>query len=162
MVSPCSIRHQTGDTDSFQLVIPLIVQRDSQGTFVPCETRIVWYLAGRTSSQQLRDTTQIFRKLLMESRACAPSGPLPSACSPWSEGSGRLKTSHIGCAMSHLMKTAPRYAVATFPTLWPRYATPRLVCSGTQAMRTLRRRAVGWLPSRYKRWRLLGLNWKTK
>src|SRR5215471_14822578 len=58
MVSPWSTRHQTGDTDSFQLVIPLIVERDSQGTFVPCEARIVWYLAGRTSSQQLRDTTQ--------------------------------------------------------------------------------------------------------
>src|SRR5215468_11206094 len=60
------------------------------------------------------------------------------------------------------MKTAHRYAVATFPKSWPRYATPRLACSGTQAMRTLQRRAVGWLPSRYKRWLLSGLNWKTK
>ena len=29
-------------------------------------------------------------------------------------------------------------------------------------MRTLQRRAVGWLPSRDKRWLLSGLNWKTK
>ena len=57
MVSACSTRHQTGDTDSFQLAIPLTVQLDSQGTFVPCEARIVWYSAGRTSSRQLRDTT---------------------------------------------------------------------------------------------------------
>src|SRR6266446_9739538 len=59
MVYACSTCHQTGDTDSFQLVIPLTVQLDSQGTFVPCEARIVWYSAGRTSSRQLRDTTQI-------------------------------------------------------------------------------------------------------
>jgi len=58
MVSACSTRHQTGDTDSFQLVIPLTVQRDSQGTFVPHEARIEWYSAGRTSSRQLRDTTR--------------------------------------------------------------------------------------------------------
>ena len=57
MVYACSTRHQTGDTDSFQLVILLPVQLDSQGTFVPCEARIVWYSAGRTSSRQLRDTT---------------------------------------------------------------------------------------------------------
>ena len=57
MVYACSTCHQTGDTDSFQLVIPLTVQLDSQGTFVPCEARIVWYSAGRTSSRQLRDTT---------------------------------------------------------------------------------------------------------
>src|SRR5215211_4495688 len=57
MVYACSKRHQTGDTDSFQLVILLPVQLDSQGTFVPCEARIVWYSAGRTSSRQLRDTT---------------------------------------------------------------------------------------------------------
>src|SRR5207253_4480538 len=53
-------------------------------------------------------------------------------------------------------------AVATFPKSWPRDAIPRLGCSGAQAMRTLRRRAVGWLPSRYKRWLSSGLNWKTK
>jgi hypothetical protein len=58
MVYACSTRHQTGDTDSFQLVILLPVQLDSQGTFVPCEARIVWYSAGRTSSRQLRDTTR--------------------------------------------------------------------------------------------------------
>jgi hypothetical protein len=29
-------------------------------------------------------------------------------------------------------------------------------------MRTLRRRAVGWLLSRYKRWLSSGLNWKTE
>jgi len=40
MVSACSTRHQTGDTDSLQLVIPLTVQRDRQGTFVPYEARI--------------------------------------------------------------------------------------------------------------------------
>src|SRR2546422_8464631 len=50
-------RHQTGDTDSFQPVILLPVQRDSQETFIPCEARILWYSADRTSSQQLRDTT---------------------------------------------------------------------------------------------------------
>src|SRR5262249_8771598 len=33
----------------------LTVQLDSQGTFVPCEARIVWYSAGRISSRQLRD-----------------------------------------------------------------------------------------------------------
>src|SRR6266704_1535442 len=50
-------RHQTGDTDSVQPVILLPVQRDSQETFIPCEARILWYSADRTSSQQLRDTT---------------------------------------------------------------------------------------------------------
>src|SRR2546423_15558968 len=50
-------RHQTGDTDSVQPVIPLPVQRDSQETFIPCEARMLWYSADRTSSQQLRDTT---------------------------------------------------------------------------------------------------------
>src|SRR6266705_2312690 len=51
-------RHQTGDTDSVQPVILLPVQRDSQETFIPCEARMLWYSADRTSSQQLRDTTQ--------------------------------------------------------------------------------------------------------
>src|SRR5437588_2441735 len=51
-------RHQTGDTDSVQPVILLPVQRDSQETFIPCEARILWYSADRTSSQQLRDTTR--------------------------------------------------------------------------------------------------------
>src|SRR2546421_8000415 len=50
-------RHQTGDTDSVQPVIPLPGQRDSQETFIPCEARMLWYSADRTSSQQLRDTT---------------------------------------------------------------------------------------------------------
>src|SRR5215813_6097720 len=58
MIHTCSIRHQTGETDSFQLVIHPIVQLDNQGTCVPCEARIVWYSAGRTSSRQLRDTTK--------------------------------------------------------------------------------------------------------
>src|SRR4029453_18842909 len=68
MVSACSTRYQTGDTDSFQLVIPLTVQLDSQGTFVPCEARIVWYSAGRTSSRQLRETTpgQLMLDMLMK------------------------------------------------------------------------------------------------
>src|SRR3977135_3362243 len=51
-------RHQTGDTDSVQPVNLLPVQRDSQETFIPCEARMLWYSADRTSSQQLRDTTQ--------------------------------------------------------------------------------------------------------
>src|SRR6266704_539143 len=51
-------RHQTGDTDSVQPVILLPVQRDSQETFIPCEARMLWYSADRTSSQQLRDTTK--------------------------------------------------------------------------------------------------------
>src|SRR5215475_13277552 len=50
-------RHQTGDTDSVTPVILLPVQRDSQETFIPCEARMLWYSADRTSSQQLRDTT---------------------------------------------------------------------------------------------------------
>src|SRR4029434_5833870 len=50
--------HQTGDTDSVQPVILLPVQRDRQETFIPCEARTLWYSADRTSSQQLRDTTQ--------------------------------------------------------------------------------------------------------
>src|SRR5215510_9699665 len=52
--------HQTGDTDSVQPVILLPVQRDRQETFIPCEARTLWYSAERTSSQQLRDTTEIF------------------------------------------------------------------------------------------------------
>ena len=45
----------------------------------------------------------------------------------------------------------------------PRYATLQVVLLSAQGIRTLRRRAVGWLPSRYKRWLSpLGLNWKTK
>jgi len=31
--------------------------RDRQGTFVPCEARILWYAADRTSSRKLRNTT---------------------------------------------------------------------------------------------------------
>src|SRR5215472_2750974 len=53
-------RHQTGDTDSVQPVILLPVQRDSQETFIPCEARMLWYSADRTSSQQLRDTTRFW------------------------------------------------------------------------------------------------------
>src|SRR5436853_3859676 len=55
-------RHQTGDTDSVQPVVLLPVQRDSQETFIPCEARMLWYSADRTSSQQLRDTTQMSSK----------------------------------------------------------------------------------------------------
>src|SRR4029434_1166406 len=54
-------RHQTGDTDSVQPGILLPVQRDSQETFIPCEARMLWYSADRTSSQQLRDTTPILQ-----------------------------------------------------------------------------------------------------
>jgi hypothetical protein len=59
-------RHQTGDTDSVQPVILLPVQRDSQETFIPCEARMLWYSADRTSSQQLRDTTDIFQLIVNE------------------------------------------------------------------------------------------------
>src|SRR2546422_7618552 len=55
-------RHQTGDTDSVQPIILLPVQRDSQETFIPCEARMLWYSADRTSSQQLRDTTRFRRQ----------------------------------------------------------------------------------------------------
>src|SRR4029450_11987192 len=60
------------------------------------------------------------------------------------------------------MKTARRCAVATCPKSWPPPPTPRLACSGGQAIRTWQQRAVGWLPSRYRRWRSSGLKWKTK
>src|SRR5262252_2168924 len=56
-------RHQTGDTDSVQPVILLPVQRDSQETFIPCEARMLWYSTDRTSSQQLRDTTQVVAQM---------------------------------------------------------------------------------------------------
>ena len=59
-------------------------------------------------------------KWSMGSRVCAPSGQHPSGCSPWYAGSGRLRTSRIGSAMSRSMKTARRSAVATFPKSWPR------------------------------------------
>src|SRR5712691_1032809 len=68
-------RHQTGDTDSVQPVILLPVQRDSQETFLPCEARMLWYAADRTSSQQFRDTTQ---KLFLS--YLKPSS-LPGRCS---------------------------------------------------------------------------------
>src|SRR4029450_3963855 len=57
------------------------------------------------------------------------------------------------------MKTVRRCAVATLPKLWPPYATPRLACFGGQAIRTLQQHAVGWLPSRYRRWRSSGMNY---
>src|SRR5262245_55106608 len=103
MVYACSTHHQTGDTDSFQLVIPLTVQLDSQGTFVPCEARIVWYSAGRTSSRQLRDTTRIPRStfcLYTEHLSSILEGnfwhfpPLPAVCGGSYGASGsRLRTS---------------------------------------------------------------------
>src|SRR5260370_8478525 len=60
-------RHQTGDTDSVQPVILLPVQRDSQETFIPCEARMLWYSADRTSSQQLRDTTGFRDEIIIRS-----------------------------------------------------------------------------------------------
>src|SRR3954464_13422665 len=39
-------------------VLLLMEPRDNQGTFVPCAARILWYSADKTSSRQLRDTTQ--------------------------------------------------------------------------------------------------------
>src|ERR1043166_1741008 len=63
-------RHQTGDTDSVQPVLLRPVQRDSQETFIPCEARMLWYSADRTSSQQLRDTTH--------TRGWAPNKAPPS------------------------------------------------------------------------------------
>src|SRR4029453_12647632 len=49
------------DTKSFQLVSHLTGQLDSQRIFVPCEARILWYSADRTSSRALRDTTDFTR-----------------------------------------------------------------------------------------------------
>src|SRR5712671_6740512 len=74
-------RHQTGDTDSVQPVILLPVQRDSQETFIPCEARMLWYSADRTSSQQLRDTTRGCHPTLI-SRCGLPTGGFPSDCWP--------------------------------------------------------------------------------
>ena len=48
------------------------------------------------------------------------------------------------------------------PKSWPRYATPRLACSGGLAIRILQQRAVSWRPSRHRHWRSSGLTWKTK
>src|SRR4029453_13435520 len=48
------------DTKSFQLVSHLTGQLDSQRIFVPCEARILWYSADRTSSRALRDTTELW------------------------------------------------------------------------------------------------------
>src|SRR2546421_9558279 len=70
-------RHQTGDTDSVQPVILLPIQRDSQETFIPCEARMLWYSADRTSSQQLRDTTQIFQERAAALLATLKRSPMP-------------------------------------------------------------------------------------
>ena len=58
-------RSEAIDTKSFQLVSHLTGQLDSQGTFVPCEARIVGYSVGRTSSRALRDTTRYFGTMTM-------------------------------------------------------------------------------------------------
>src|SRR6266702_7644273 len=85
-------RHQTGDTDSVQPVILLPVQRDSQETFIPCEARMLWYSADRTSSQQLRDTTGIRTPATHSTSGPDATRPLLSISSPhqqrndwWSE-----------------------------------------------------------------------------
>src|SRR5215510_8326053 len=65
-------RQQTGDTDSVQPVILLPVQRDSQETFILCEARMLWYSADRTSSQQLRDTTQTCPGAFLHAPAAQP------------------------------------------------------------------------------------------
>src|SRR2546430_16599419 len=85
-------RHQTGDTDSVQPVILLPVQRDSQETFIPCEARMLWYSADRTSSQQLRDTTN-----------------LPAASCGVSEGRA-LGMRHHGFSCSSLYTVTPEQA----------------------------------------------------
>src|SRR5215471_1903657 len=68
-------RPQTGATDSVQPVILRPVQRDSQEIFIPCEARMLWYSADRTSSQQLRDTTNSFMGF-------TPSCPIRSCTCP--------------------------------------------------------------------------------
>jgi hypothetical protein len=93
-----------------------------------------------------------------ESRACALSGHPPSACSPWYEGRGRLSTSHMGAAMGPSLRIARRGAVATCPKSWPRDAIPQWACDEGQVIRPWRQRAVGWLPSRYRRWLSSGLH----
>src|SRR6266851_4664158 len=83
-------RHQTGDTDSVQPVILLPVQRDSQETFIPREARMLWYSADRTSSQQLRDTTQIRCHGFPEYRRLSPPSPRAVRQSARREFSGVL------------------------------------------------------------------------
>src|SRR5215471_9284265 len=56
-VSICLKCHEVVATKSFHLVNLLTGQLDSQRIFVPCEARILWYSADRTSSRALRDTT---------------------------------------------------------------------------------------------------------
>src|SRR5215471_14376184 len=72
-------RPQTGATDSVQPVILRPVQRDSQEIFIPCEARMLWYSADRTSSQQLRDTTLN----LVECGFCRPSFFQSNSTSGW-------------------------------------------------------------------------------
>jgi hypothetical protein len=76
-------RHQTGDTDSVQPIILLPVQRDSQETFIPCEARMLWYSADRTSSQQLRDTTKEGAHLLLQTRVRTLNGELTGIFKRW-------------------------------------------------------------------------------
>jgi hypothetical protein len=60
------------DTKSFQLVSNLTGQLDSQRIFVPCEARILWYSADRTSSRALRDTTHNLGCAISENIAHVP------------------------------------------------------------------------------------------
>src|SRR5215510_6564440 len=98
MVYACSTHHQTGDTDSFQLVISLTIQLNRQGTFVPCEARIVWYSAGRTSSRQLRDTTPL-SGMLPTTRYSKPRGNTTISASPryWRNSSQGLLRRSQNC-----------------------------------------------------------------
>jgi hypothetical protein len=94
-------RHQTGDTDSVQPGILLPVQRDSQETFIPCEARMLWYSADRTSSQQLRDTTKICDKASGTSAPRVAGSGVMTRASRQSQGicgHWRLRTARRGDA----------------------------------------------------------------
>src|SRR5215471_4190917 len=62
-ISICLKCHEVVATKSFHLVNLLTGQLDSQRIFVPCEARILWYSADRTSSRALRDTTRSFERV---------------------------------------------------------------------------------------------------
>src|SRR5712691_3290139 len=107
-------RHQTGDTDSVQPVILLLVQRDSQETFIPCEARMLWYSADRTSSQQLRDTTQVSAQHPGHERA---DGPRDIDCA-WQRALGAWSVSRAGCPglLGHAQDAAAARIVGPHPS----------------------------------------------
>ena len=63
-------------TKSFHLVNLLTGQLDSQRIFVPCEARILWYSADRTSSRALRDTTLFLVVYVFTQHATAGQAPI--------------------------------------------------------------------------------------